>query len=626
MQPIHPIIEGQRTRTIYNLIKDQKYKDAINYLNYELQFCPKSRPLSLLAYCHYMNQDFSQVVTIYEQLVKYYPEIDDYKIYIAQSYYKDSLYDEALKICASVENSQYQGKILQLQALIRYEKKMNFNMQKHYLNKMIWMILIQQQMKLNKFEEARQRFQDAMNLTGYSCELSYNIALCYYKQKQLAQSLKFIAEIIERGVREHPQLGVGSNSEGIEVKSVGNSQALKESALIEAFNLKAAIEYSIKNYSAAKEALIDMPPREEEELDPQTAEGFKKLNHLLQNPPFPSETFSNLLLLYCKYGYFDMAADILAENADLTFNTISQDDFEFVDALILTASSPEESFRKFQLLANKHIDTLRRITKSIQDSRLNRDNKGIKKSLKEFDDCLEKFIPVLMAQAKIYWDKDNYQQVEKLFRQSAEFCADHEVWKLNLAHVFFVQDNKYREAIRYQEPIVKKNNDNLLSLTAIVVANLCVSYIMVNQNEDAEELMKKLEAEEQKSQVQEPDKPVYHLCIVNLVIGILYCSKNNYEFGVSRVIKFLEPYNKKINTDFWFYAKRCFLALIEVLAKHMIILKDTSYSEILDFLDAADSFGKAIPSVINPLEQMNEKHTVSYEARMIKRIILKLRM
>jgi len=35
--------------------------------------------------------------------------------------------------------------------------------------------------------------------------------------------LKFIAEIIERGVREHPELGVGSNAEGIEVKSVGNS-------------------------------------------------------------------------------------------------------------------------------------------------------------------------------------------------------------------------------------------------------------------------------------------------------------------------------------------------------------------------------------------------------------------
>jgi len=44
-------------------------------------------------------------------------------------------------------------------------------------------------------------------------------------------------------VREHPELGVGSNAEGIDVRSVGNTQALKETALIEAFNLKAALEY-----------------------------------------------------------------------------------------------------------------------------------------------------------------------------------------------------------------------------------------------------------------------------------------------------------------------------------------------------------------------------------------------
>ena len=62
-----------------------------------------------------------------------------------------------------------------------------------------------------------------MNSLGYSCELAYNLALCNYKLKQLAPSLKHIAEIIERGVREHPELGVGSNAEGIEVKSVGNT-------------------------------------------------------------------------------------------------------------------------------------------------------------------------------------------------------------------------------------------------------------------------------------------------------------------------------------------------------------------------------------------------------------------
>ena len=40
--------------------------------------------------------------------------------------------------------------------------------------------------------------------------------------------------------------------------------------------------------------------------------------------------------------------------------------------------------------------------------------------------------------------------------------------------------------------------------------------------------------------------------------------QGNYEFGISRIIKSLEPYNKKLETDTWFYCKRCFLALIEV--------------------------------------------------------------
>jgi len=48
-------------------------------------------------------------------------------------------------------------------------------------------------------------------------------------------------------------------------------------------------------------------------------------------------------------------------------------------------------------------------------------------------------MPVLMAQANIYWERGNYAQVEKIFRQTAEFCSEHESWKLNVAHVFFLQ-------------------------------------------------------------------------------------------------------------------------------------------------------------------------------------------
>ncbi len=117
--------------------------------------------------------------------------------------------------------------------------------------------------------------------------------------------------------------------------SVGNSQALRESALVEAFNLKAAIEYNLKNIKNAKEALNDMPPRKEEELDSVTlmnhaliffnqdpSRAFEKLNFLLENPPFPKETFCNLLLLYTKHDFFDLAADILADNSELTFKYI----------------------------------------------------------------------------------------------------------------------------------------------------------------------------------------------------------------------------------------------------------------------------------------------------------------
>jgi len=74
-----------------------------------------------LGYCYFQNQDFSQAAGIYEQLVRLYPESDDYKLYYAQSLYKEGLYDEALKACQSIDNPQYQDKLIVLQASIKYE-------------------------------------------------------------------------------------------------------------------------------------------------------------------------------------------------------------------------------------------------------------------------------------------------------------------------------------------------------------------------------------------------------------------------------------------------------------------------------------------------------------------------
>ncbi|XP_077979698.1 intraflagellar transport protein 70A-like [Glandiceps talaboti] len=641
------IKDGEYTATIYLMVKEGKYTDAIQILSTELQNHPKSRAaLSLLAYCYFYMQDFVNAAECYEQLVQLQPDNDNYKLYHAQSLYKGCMYPEAMKATSKIDNTSYEGQITKLQAAIKYgeedlpgAKSMVEQCPTDDADTEVNMGCLLY--KEGRYEEACQKFQTAMQILGYKPDLSYNIALCYYAMKQYAPALKHIADIIERGIREHPELSVGMTTEGIDVRSVGNTLTLHETALIEAFNLKAAIEYQLKNFEAAKEALTDMPPRSEEELDPVSlhnqalmnmdespTQGFEKLQFLLQQNPFPPETFGNLLLLYIKYEYYDLAADVLAENAHLTFKYMTQYLFDFIDAILTQQTAPEEAYRKLDDMASKHTEQLRKLTKQVQEARQNHDDDSVKKAVNDYDEALERYIPVLMAQAKIYWDLENYAQVEKIFRKSVEFCNEHDIWKLNVAHVLFMQEGKFKEATGFYEPIVKKHYDNILSVSAIVLANLCVSYIMTSQNEEAEELMRKIEKEEEQVAYDDPDKKIYHLCIVNLVIGTLYCAKGNYEFGISRVIKSLEPYNKKLGTDTWFYAKRCFLSLLENMAKHMIMLRDSVSQECVQFLEHCEAYGRDVKALIEqPLEEEPKhegKNTVTYEARQLKSLITEL--
>ncbi|XP_014775288.1 tetratricopeptide repeat protein 30A isoform X1 [Octopus bimaculoides] len=640
------IKEGEFTSTIYGHIRDQRYVDAVRLLNHQLETHPTSRAaLSLLGYCHFQLQSFVDAADCYEQLSILHPDVENYKLYYAQSLYKACLYQEAMKIACQIESSDYQVKVTKLQAAIKYGEEdlpgakalvdqcppQDSDTE---LNQACILF------KENHFEEACKKFVAAMQVTGYNAETAYSIALCFYMMKQYSASLKYINEIIERGAQEHPDLDIGMTTMGLETRSVGNTLVLQETGLVQAFNLKANIEYQLKNIKAAREALTDMPPRSEEELDVVTlhnqalinmdiepTRGFGKLQFLMQQPTFPPETFGNLLILYIKYEYFDLAADVLAENAHLTFKYLMPELYDFLEAVIMRQTSPEDAYRKLDEMASRKTETLRKLTKQVQQSKQNGDEEALKKAVNEYDDALETYIPILMQQARIHWDMENYVQVEKIFQTSVEFCNDHDIWKLNVAHVLFMQE-KYKDATGFYEAILKKNYEQLQDISAIVLANLCVSYIMTNQNEEAEAVMRKLEQEEEKLAHTDPDKKVYHLCIVNMVIGTLYCAKGNYEFGISRVIKSLEPYQKKLVTDTWFYAKRCFLSLIENMAKHMVMIRDSVVQECITFLEHCEIHGLEVKAMTEqPLEEepLNPgKNTVSYEARMLKSILMQL--
>lgn len=65
--------------------------------------------------------------------------------------------------------------------------------------------------------------------------------------------------------------------------------------------------------------------------------------------------------------------------------------------------------------------------------------------------------------------------------------------------------------------------------------------------------------------------------------------------------------------------------MIETMAKHMLVLKDSAFNEIINFLDAAEIHGKSIKTSVNPLEENTENKNVAYEARLIKKMMLRLR-
>ncbi len=184
--------------------------------------------------------------------MKICPEVEEYRFYFAQCLYKGGLYIEAKRACSSITSPDFSQRVEKLLAAIQYEQD-DLAATKVHIEKCLPDdpdTLVMQGCTLFKegnFDDARKKFQDALNITGYHPHIAYNIALCYYCMKQYTPSLKYMQEIIERGINSHPELSVGSNTDGFEVRSVGNSQILRDTALVEAFNLKCAIYYQMRN-------------------------------------------------------------------------------------------------------------------------------------------------------------------------------------------------------------------------------------------------------------------------------------------------------------------------------------------------------------------------------------------
>lgn len=633
------------TRNIYTLIADENYNEALKILENELHSYPDSTAIySLAGFCYWQLENYQKACDCYGKLVQLNPNNENYKLLHSQALYKNAAYYDAMRVSFGVQNAELKPKASLLQAAIRYAEE-DIQSAKSILaesdqedeNVMLDQAVVL--FKEDRFEEALEKYQEIKRIHGFSPEVVYCIALCYYRLNRFTDALTFITEIKSNCARTHPELLRSLTGETVDIDVIGSRQYVQELYLVETFNLLMAIEFDQKHYREAKDSLNELPMRSEDDLDQITLHNtalvtmdedpsgaFSKLTFLLTSDAPVTETFRNLLIGYCKFEYYSYAADLLGENPELALKTMGQPMLDFLDAVLLYESSKEEAYRKFDQLCKAKADILRRLMQQIDEARKTQDEQQQTQLTIEFEANVNELIPILMFQAKIFWDLQNYQLVELLLLKYMDYCMDNRTWKLNLAHTYYMQTSKMQDAIQWYEPLVL-GEQNLLDIEAIVVANLCVAYVITDQNGLADTLINRLTEEEAQKSKDDHNAKLYHLSIIHLVIGTLYCAHKNFEFGIDYVFKAFNPMHSKLNPDTWFYAKKCLFEILRSMSIRSYIIPDDTFDQIMKFLDEIDKHGKKIESIIDmtlTAEEAREHQTVSFEARTIKSMFLRL--
>lgn len=209
------------------------------------------------------------------------------RFYYAQSLYQAGIFVDALRALKQIsEHEGLRESCLQLQSAILYSSE-DFAGAQSVLNQRAagnaetlndeGCLLFH----ADQYEKAVQRFSNALKIGGFNPLVAYNLALSHFHKKEKIQAVEYTseyrkeramklklklnclfyrsiylffftfalkAEIVDRGIRNHPELGIGAqiDTDG-SARSVGNPVTMAMSGITQALNLKAAIEYQDGN-------------------------------------------------------------------------------------------------------------------------------------------------------------------------------------------------------------------------------------------------------------------------------------------------------------------------------------------------------------------------------------------
>lgn len=591
--------------------------------------------LSLLAFCCYHNQEYTRAAEFYEKLTELCPESEEYLINYVQSLVKGGSFRDASRVAAtaSMTSSLLSQRLQLLQAQAEMEHGMMLA-SSTTLSRCLEedpetiVAIATLTFREGNFGKALETYKTARQImSSHQSMLNYYIALCHYELSDYNASLALVEEAIDF-TRAH------QDSEDLYVK--------------ETLNLKAVLLYMMRQYDAAKTATTpfdenhDIVAAHNDAIinfaeDP-TA-GIQKLDTLFSQQSCPPETLGNLLTLCTRHGQDLLAAEIFEANKHLADDLLQPDLFAYFEAVSLSLTCPDEATAMLEAQRAHHIlqlnmskeiiseksklasarpATASRPTATSRSTAITEEKDRLVAN-KDFDAKLDNYMPVLCLQARHYWERREFSTVEHLLRENVDYCSDHDAWLMNMGHVMSAQGDKFESSVMYYERLLERHaTTDLFKMPAIALANLCVAYVLSDQNEAAEELLKTIEREENVLvAVKNSGGKIYHSCIVNLCIGSLYCERKNYAFGIDRICKSLEPFEKNVCSDTWFYAKKCLMAFALSLSNQSATIKDDLFRDLLQFLGEMETYGKMIPT-----ENAEPEATIGSEARQLMNIFI----
>ena len=123
----------------------------------------------------------------------------------------------------------------------------------------------------------------------------------------------------------------------------------------------------------------------------------------MKNPPCPPEALDNLLILYCKYEQYDLVYDVLSENEELKSKYLSEEEISYIIAISMMRTSKEVAYESMDKLGKIYKDLIDKQHKLMKDNKNNTDKNFFNKIVNSYEDILQKYLPVITAQAKIFW-------------------------------------------------------------------------------------------------------------------------------------------------------------------------------------------------------------------------------